>query len=497
MPNTFAYLMLALWPIVMVVLFKKLPPARAFCISILAAHTILPTATYFDLPLVPTLDKKTVPSIFALLLCLTMFNQKIRFFPGSPIVSVLMIGYILSPFVTFASNLEPIFAGTLYFPGLTVRDAISESLKHVITLIPFVLGFNLLSTPDNKREFLALYMMTGLIYSIPILVEIRMSPQFNNWFYGFFPQLFAQQVRFGGFRPVVFIGHGLGVAFLILMSMLATAALLRGSSRKDSGNKFAILAYLSLILVLCKTVGAVLFAVLFAPIVLFARPKVQRWVMMVCAVFVLTYPVLRAADAIPVERLLSYASMIQAERAQSLGFRFENEEQLLERALEKPLTGWGYWNRNRNYDPETGRILTVPDGYWILIIGVLGWFGYICIFGLLTFPLLRLWAQRKECTGSADEFVTHGVAIMLSINLLELIPNATNNNLTWLMAGLLMAKITETVQEKNTQPTETRPELATGQHPKHVRKPRGEQKNSTAEYPEFHRRKRHPRTSQS
>ncbi|RLK07353.1 hypothetical protein [Ruegeria conchae] len=479
MPNSLAYLMLMVWPIIMVVLFKKLPAPRALLISILGGYVILPPNTYFDLPLIPTLDKHTIPSLAALVLCLTMLDQKIRFFPQSRLVSILMLGFLLSPIVSALGNLEPVFAGPVVLPGMTARDAISEFLKHVIIIIPFVLGFNILSTPDNKREFLTLYMVIGLIYSIPILLEVRLSPQLNNWVYGFFPQLFWQQVRFGGFRPTVFLGHGLLVAFFVLMSFLATAALLRGSLGNDRWHKFGILVYLFAILILCKTVGAILFAVLFAPIVLFASSRIQRWVMLICAVFLIAYPILRAEDAIPVERILGYAAQIQAERAQSLEFRFENESMLLERAAEKPLTGWAFWNRNRNMDPETGRVLTVPDGYWVLIIGVLGWFGYICIFGMLIFPLLRLWARRKKCIGSPDEYVTNGIALMLSINLVDLIPNASINSMTWIMAGMLLAKSTAAVRDRSdeadvTVPQPDPPRVA------HVRKPRGQAKATTS-----------------
>ena len=492
MPNSFAYIMLLVWPIIMVVLFKRLPPQRALVISILGGYAILPTNTYFDLPFVPTLDKHTIPSLTALVLCLTIVNQKIRFLPDSRLVSVLMVGFVLSPIVSVTGNLEPFFAGPVVLPGLSARDAISELLKHVIILIPFVLGYNLLSTPNNKREFLTLYMTMGLIYSIPILLEVRLSPQLNNWVYGFFPELWAQQIRFGGFRPNVFLGHGLLVASFIMMSLLATAALLRGSIGKERWRKFAVLCYLFCVLILCKTVGSILFAVLFAPIVLFARPHVQRWAMLVCAAFLLTYPILRAADAIPVDQILDVAEMIQAERAQSLNFRFENERMLLERAAEKPFTGWGFWNRNRNMDLDTGRILTVPDGYWVYVIGVLGWFGYICIFGLLTFPLLRLWAKRKECTGSPDEFITHGVAIMMSVNLLDLIPNAPINNLTWIMAGMILAKPTVIVQTNADEPTETAPQPDPASVT-HVRTPRGQKQAGASEQLKGLHKKRQPR----
>ena len=69
--------------------------------------------------------------------------------------------------------------------------------------------------------------VAGLIYSLPMLFEVRMSPQLHTWIYGYFPHSFGQQMRDGGFRPVVFIGHGLGVAFFVMTTVVAAAAFWR------------------------------------------------------------------------------------------------------------------------------------------------------------------------------------------------------------------------------------------------------------------------------
>lgn len=445
MPNTFAYLMLMVWPVVMAVLFRKLSPDRALIWSFLGAFTLLPTGVYFDFPLIPTLDKYTLPSVAAMVLCLTMVKQKIRIFPASRLATVLMLGILFSPFATVLNNPEPVFWG-IGIPGLSFYDAISEVMKHGILLIPFILGFNLLSTQQARRTVLTAYMFAGLVYSVPMLLEIRLSPQFNNWVYGFFPQLFGQQVRFGGFRPVVFMGHGLTVAFFALMTVMAAATLWRGSRTDRRALYPAALAWLLVVLVLCKTVGAILFAVAFVPIILFTGPRIKGWAILFCATFVLTYPVLRAADVIPVDRMVEYAAMIQDDRGQSLEFRFTNEKLLLDHAARKPVFGWGYWGRNRIYDRETGRDLSVTDGYWVIIIGVLGWTGYISVFGLLTLPLFRLWYHRRSDRSTGDGHLAYGIALMLGANMLDLIPNSTINPLTWALAGLLLASTVKNAQ---------------------------------------------------
>lgn len=446
---------------------------------------VLPAEVYFDFPLIPTVNKYTLPSLTAFVLCLIMVEQKIRIFPASRLVTILMVGFVLSPFATVLSNREPVFWGLIGLPGLSIRDAISVMLIHAITLIPFILGFNLLSTWQARRTFLTTYVIAGLIYSLPIFLEVRVSPQINNWVYGFFPELFAQQIRFGGFRPMVFMGHGLKVAFFILMAALSAAILWSGSSGDKRARYLAVLVYLLVVLTFCKSVGSILFAVIFIPIILLAGPRIKGWTILFCAAFLLTYPVLRATDSIPVDRMVSYAAQIQVERAQSLEYRFDNEKMLLDRAAQKPIAGWGYWNRNRVFDEETGQDLTVPDGYWIIIIGVEGWVGYICVFGLLTYPLFRLWGQRKRTAAMGDAKIVYGIALMLGINLINLIPNAGINYLTWAIAGLLFACSTQTAQAD----IEAEPEPAT-KAPLHKRYSRGHRPAGAANPALFKRKKR-------
>ncbi len=55
----------------------------------------------------------------------------------------------------------------------------------------------------------------------------------------------------------------------------------------------------------------------------------------------LTYPVLRTANLVPTEALLSLVSDESTERTGSLAYRFQNEAVLLENANTKPAFGWG------------------------------------------------------------------------------------------------------------------------------------------------------------
>ena len=86
-----------------------------------------------------------------------------------------------------------------------------------------------------------------------------MSPQLHYWIYGYQPTPFSQQMREGGFRAVVFVGHGLSVAFFIMTATVAAAALWKTRTLIRQLYPTGVWAYLSSILILCKGLTSLLF----------------------------------------------------------------------------------------------------------------------------------------------------------------------------------------------------------------------------------------------
>ena len=68
-PNAFAYLVLLSYPIVVIILFRRLPVPKALIWSILAGYLFLPEGTEVDLPLLPAINKTLIPSLMAGLMC--------------------------------------------------------------------------------------------------------------------------------------------------------------------------------------------------------------------------------------------------------------------------------------------------------------------------------------------------------------------------------------------------------------------------------------------
>jgi len=439
MPNAFAYLMLLTWPLVSVLLFRRLPAGRALIASLLLAYLFLPPPPAgFDFPLLPPLTKETIPSLMIVLICLVMYRGQITLLPEGRIAKALILVFILSPFLTVLTNFDPVFWGEIGLPALQLREAVAMMLQQGLIIAPLLLARNFLRKDTDHRDLLLALFAGGMVYSLFMLVEIRLSPQINIWVYGYFQHYFEQMIRFGGFRPIVFLYHGLWVAFFALTAVLAAVALARAALGQRLVG-FAVAAlYLMAVLVLCKSVASIIYALALVPMVALFGQRLQLHVAVVLAFLALAYPLLKGADLVPQDAMLQMAEGIDSDRANSLRFRFDQETILLERAAEKPLFGWGTWGRNHIMDQNTGQFLTVTDGRWILVIGVLGWVGFLAEMGLLTLPVFLLWARTRGADPASLSPWIGPIALILVINVVDLIPNATITPLTWLFAGAVL-----------------------------------------------------------
>lgn len=347
---------------------------------------------------------------------------------------LLVISLFVSPLLTTLTNGEARFVGGgVYVQGMRLYDAGAMISGAFVTLLPFVLARRHLATPEAHRMLLRIFCIGGLAYTVPMMYEMRMSPQLNVDIYGYFPHSFAQHVRGGHYRPVVFLHHGLWLGIMIAGMVLAAAALWRARDGARPARWLWACLWLLLMLFLSRTLGAFGITLLLLPLVLLAGRRLQMMVIAALAIVILLYPALRGAGLIPVQTIYEAALNINVDRANSLNYRLVNEDALLALANEKPLGGWGMWGRNLVYDAG-GQPISVTDGAWVILVGVGGWVGYIGTFGLLGLPLALLALRGRK---TPVPLVTIGLGFMLIANLIDLIPNATLTPLTWLLAGAI------------------------------------------------------------
>lgn len=439
MPNTLAYLVLLSWPLVTVVLFKRMPMDRALVWCLLGGYLLLPPATQINFPGIPAFDKMSVPSLSAYLVCLFVLKMRIPLLPESWVGRGLLVLFILSPFGTVLTNNDEIivpFRPDL--PGLRLYDALSIVSYQIYVIMTFAMARCLLASARALREILIALVIAGLIYSVPMLIEIRLSPQINVWVYGFFQHAFDQMMRQGGFRPIVFLQHGLWVAFFAMTAVLAAAQLMREAEGRQKLRLMLVMAYLFVVLVLCKSIGSLIYGAALLPLVLVLGTRHLVILGAAMAVFTVGYPVLRATGAIPVDEMVRFFASFSPDRAHSLGYRFNNEGLLLAHAYERPLFGWGGYLRNLLHDPLTGRVATIADGQWIVTITMYGWAGYLAEFGLMALPLLVF--ARGVLSGNTAGFTPAlgALAVIHGVNMIDMLPNATLTPLTWMICGGLL-----------------------------------------------------------
>ncbi|MDD9723551.1 hypothetical protein PVW51_22865 [Sulfitobacter sp. PR48] len=450
MPNGLAYLMLLIWPMVCLILFRTQKLERALIWSILGGYLFLPPLAEFNLPLVPAMDKTSIPNLSVLLILLFgVKHHRVALWPDARLAQLLTVGLVLSAIPTVLTNGDPIIFEVLrntdpivfvvdQLPGQSVRDIGSVLIAQVLSLVPFLLARQFLATEGGLRELLTALMVGTLIYSVPSLIEIRLSPQMNVWIYGFFQHSFEQMMRDGGFRPIVFLPHGLWLALFVCTGLIAAAGLARVAEPERKLRAFCVVAYLAVLLILCKSLASLAYGMALTPLVLFAPLRWQIRLALLFAVVAVVYPMLRNFQLIPLDAIIAQAEAINPARAQSLEYRFNNEEQLLARAAEKPLFGWGGWGRSLIRDGETGQILSIPDGRWIIIFGTFGWLGYICEFGLLALPLEMLALYMRRQGEAALSPLVAPLCLILGITMVDMLLNATLTPLTWLTAGALL-----------------------------------------------------------
>ncbi|WP_149141841.1 hypothetical protein [Gemmobacter caeruleus] len=431
--------MLAVWPLVMLLLFRRLPADRALIWSVLGGYMVLPPAIAFNLPVVPDITKDSLPGLVALAIVLFVLKDRLSFWPESWLGRGLIVLFVLSPFGTVLTNPEPVPIGPGMLQGMRLYDSVAAVTNQMIEILPLFLARRYLGTPEGMRAILVALVAAGLAYSLPMMIEARLSPQLNVWIYGYFQHDFFQTIRNGGFRPVVFMPHGLWVAFFALMAFAAALVFLRLGPVAARPRQFATVLYLGVMLALCKSMGVLIDAAVLLPLILFAPRRWQVYVAFVLALVVITYPALRGLHLLPLDEVTNFARGFSADRAGSFQFRLNNEEALLVHAAEKPWFGWGGYGRNLLYDPLTGARLSIADGAWIITLGLYGWAGYVAQFGLLVLPLLLLGREVWRGAGPASPWVA-GVALIFAANLIDLLPNGTLVPFTWLLAGAILGQ---------------------------------------------------------
>jgi len=294
-----------------------------------------------------------------------------------------------------------------------------------------------------------------------------MSPQLNLMTYGYQQHDFAQTAREGGWRPIVYLQHGLAVGMVMTAASVCGVWLAWTGALKRIGGMpiwVAVAAVLITNLILRATGAAFLMAAGIG--VLFATRHLRTYALVIALCMApVGYMVARAIGGWDGELAVRAAALVVGEdRAMSLEFRLINEQMLLDHASLRRMFGWGTQGGSLIKDPQ-GEIISVPDGLWVIAIGSMGLLG-LCSFysaSLLPILLLRLRGQagdlgcaagrRRECPGGGGGIARDRQSLQRHVQ--SLLP-AGDGGLTALVADRAQTLPAELPDPAQTIPTARR-----------------------------------------
>lgn len=353
---------------------------RAVLLAYLVAWLFLPLKAY-HLPGLPEYSKVSAAAVVCVLGTLIFHSGAIlRLRPSVLDLPILL--YLLSPVLT---NVAPGGAG--------VYEGVAMSMSQALLWgVPWLMGRLFFADIEGARE-LALGVVVGAAVYVPLcLIEARMSPQLNQWVYGFHQHAFNQTRRMGGWRPMVFMQHGLAVGMWMVAGAVTAIWLFKARVLPRIGGvpPGVMVAVILLTAVLCRSAGAMM--LLLAGL---GALYLSSWfkTRLVVLALVLAAPVYMVV-AIKAEALLTPTVEVAGlvfgpERASSLETRLRNEQLIAGRAMEKPLLGWGGGGRYLlRHSGDPGRILSVPDQFWVITLGQLGLVGLTAMVSVLLLPAL-------------------------------------------------------------------------------------------------------------
>ncbi len=445
MGNAISTIALLAWPLVCLAAFARFRPNVAVVVSFMGAMLFLPEKVELKAPFQP-LDKVCMASIGALLGVLLVGEARRKLLAARPFLGseVWVFVIMLGAFGTSLTNQEPLNYGMASLQPLTTWEAVSVCVGDVYNyLIPWIIGRAIFTDREDAKVLLKSFQVGAVIYLPFIVIEIVMSPQMHNWVYGFAQHDFIQTVRAGGYRPMVFMGHGLALTLFLAAGILAGMVLTlarRATFLRLRGRWVSL--FLLIVLLGCKSLGAAIFAFLFTGVLTFLRPRWQLRVLVALSALVVLYPVSRATEAFPHKELVQLIKKTAGpERAQSLEFRFDNEAELGKHAAKKPWFGWGRYRRNMLFSPWKEDPISVSDGYWIIIYGVRGALGFVCLFGMFLTPIFFLRKRMKLIQTAEDRYLLVGLACISMMYTIDLLPNGMFTNYNIFFAGAVVGLI--------------------------------------------------------
>ena len=197
-----------LWPLVMLVLFKRFSPQAALCWSIIAGYLFLPTSVGFNLPMLPPINKDSHAqhcggSDAVCYRCASPKDKAYKYgregnsipclgwLPRSAIGLALFSALVGGAFLTVLANGDRLTYGATSIPGLRVYDGFAAVLSTIVSLLPLLLARKFLASTESHKTLLVRSVhcrpdlfLTNLVRSADVAAAERKYLRFFSAFVG-------------------------------------------------------------------------------------------------------------------------------------------------------------------------------------------------------------------------------------------------------------------------------------------------------------------------
>ena len=422
------------WVPLVILLFIMLPPRRAVIAAFLGGWMFLPLLR-LQLQGIPDISKISATTASVMLAVLAFDGRRVLSFRPRWF-DLPMLLWVIVPFVSSVLNDRGMYDGASRMLGAILAWG-----------IPYFIGRLYFTDLIAVRELAIGLFIAGLVYAPLCIWEIRMSPQLHNQFYGFRASGMLRGPGLGlpGYRPNVFIGHGLEVAMFMVMCTLSGFWLWKTKAMKELWGLPVGLLVLGLwgTTILCKVLGAIM--LLHLGIVAICSPKFLRTSVVVLMLIAapLLYMAVRAGGSFTGDAAISIIGLINETRADSLQFRLDAENEILRNTMDKPIFGYGsdpQWRARLSDDPNAKAVVT--DGMWIIALGQGGLFALLALTTALLVPPFLIWRRMPVAFWEHPAFApVVGLAVMLVCFMIDSLFNATINMISLLIAGAVNSMV--------------------------------------------------------
>ena len=422
------------WIPAVLAMFAFLPPRRAVIVAFLVGWLFLPEAAY-ELQGLPDYTKVSATTC-------GIFLATVLFDPGR--VRRVRLSFIDLPIVVFC--VVPLVSSLTN--GLGPYDGVSGVFhRTVIWGFPYFIGRAYFTKLSSLRELAVGVFVGGLIYVPLCLWEIRMSPQLHATLYGFSPSPFHAVIRLGGYRPKVFLHSGLPLGLWMTTASLMGVWLWRsGALQRVAGIRVTWLVGVLLgTTVFCKSFGALILLMLGLGCLFVARQLRLTLIMVALVCIPPAYMLARTVGGWYPGTFVNAVALVDEQRAGSFSFRLHHEDSLAERALQRPVFGWGGWGRNRVVDESTGADISVTDGLWVIVLGQNGIIGLTGVTAVLLLPAALLFRRFPATTWRKPALAAPvALAIVPVLYAMDCLMNAMPNPILVLASGAIAGYLVAT-----------------------------------------------------